>query len=45
MGHTSVLMKRLRNGKTETSLLVLAYNLKQVMQILGTRLLLAAMQT
>jgi hypothetical protein len=30
--------------KTEISLHVLAYNLKRVMQILGTRPLIAAMQ-
>ena len=45
MGSTHFLMKRLKNVKTEISLHVLAYNLKRVMQILGTRPLIAAMQT
>jgi transposase len=44
MGSTHFLMKRLNNVKTETSLHVLAYNLKRVMQVLGTRPLIAAMQ-
>ena len=44
MGHTHFLMKRLKNVKTETSLHVLAYNLKRVMQILGTGPLIAAIQ-
>jgi transposase len=45
MGSTHFLMKRLKNVKTEISLHVLAYNLKRVMQILGTKPLIAAMQT
>ena len=44
MGSTHFLMKRLRNVKTEISLHVLAYNLKRVMQTLGTRPLMAAIQ-
>ncbi len=45
MGSTHFLMKRLKNVKTEISLHVLAYNLKRVMMILGTRPLIAAIQT
>lgn len=45
MGSTHFLMKRLKNVKTEISLHVLAYNLKRVMAILGTRPLIAAIQT
>ena len=44
MGHTHFLMKRLGNVKTEIGLHILAYNLKRVMQILGTGPLIAAMQ-
>jgi len=44
MGHTHFLMKRLPNVKTEISLHPLAYNLKRVMQILGTASLIAAIQ-
>ena len=44
MGHTHFLMKRLRNVKTEISLHILAYNLKRVMQILGTGPLIAAIR-
>jgi len=44
MGSTHFLMKRLKNVKTEISLHVLAYNLKRVMQILGTRPLIAAIR-
>ena len=44
MGHTHFLMKRLGNVKTEIGLHILAYNLKRVMQILGIRPLIAAMQ-
>ncbi len=44
MGATHFLMKRLRNVKTEISLHVLAYNLKRVMQILGTGPLIAAIR-
>jgi transposase len=45
MGSTHVLKKRLTNVKTEISLHVLAYNMKRVMQILGTRPLMAAIRT
>lgn len=45
MGSTHFLMKRLKNVKTEISLHILAYNLKRVMQILGTRPLIAAIRT
>jgi hypothetical protein len=34
-------MKRIKNVKTEISLHILAYNLKRVMQILGTKPFLA----
>lgn len=44
MGATHFLMKRLKNVKTEISLHVLAYNLKRVMQVLGTGPLIAAMR-
>ena len=44
MGSTHFLMKRLENVKTEISLHVLAYNLKRVIQILGTGALVDAMQ-
>jgi hypothetical protein len=44
MGSTHFLTKRLKNVKTEISLYVLAYNLKRVMQILGTEPLIAAMR-
>lgn len=44
MGSTHFLMKRLKNVKTEIGLHVLAYNMKRVMQILGVRPLMAAMQ-
>jgi transposase len=37
-------MKRLKNVKTEISLHILAYNLKRVMQILGTGPLIAAIR-
>ena len=45
MGSTHFLMKRLKHVRTEISLHVLAYNLKRVTQILGTRTLIAAIQT
>jgi transposase len=45
MGSTHFLMKRLNNVKTEISLHVLAYNLKRVIQILGTGPLMAAIRT
>ena len=44
MGSTHFLMKRLTNVKTEISLHVLAYNLKRVMQILGTGPLISAIR-
>ena len=44
MGSTHFLMKRLENVKTEISLHVLAYNLKRVIQIVGTGPLVAAMR-
>jgi transposase len=42
MGSTHFLMKRRKNVKTEIGLHVLAYNLKRVMAILGTKPLIAA---
>ena len=45
MGSTHFLMKRLKHVRTEISLHVLAYNLKRVMQILGTGPLIAAIRT
>ena len=44
MGNPHLLMKRLKNVKTEIGLHVLAYNMKRVMQILGAQPLMAAMQ-
>ncbi|TFZ55762.1 hypothetical protein E4V01_21280 [Methylorubrum sp. Q1] len=44
MGATHFQMRRLRNVATETSLQVLAYNLKPVMAILGTGPLLTALR-
>jgi transposase len=44
MGHTHLLMRRLNNVKTEISLHVLAYNMKRVLQILGTGQLMTAMR-
>ena len=44
MGHTHFLTKTLPRVKTEMSLHVLAYNLKRVMNILGTEALLEAMR-
>lgn len=44
MGNPHLLMKRLKNVKTEISLHVLAYNMKRVLRILGARPLMAAMQ-
>ena len=43
-GSAHLLTKRLKNVKTEISLHVLAYNLKRVIAILGTKPLMAAMQ-
>ena len=42
-GSTHLLMKRLKNVKTEISLHVLAYNLKRVIAIRGAKPLIAAM--
>ena len=44
MGHTHFLMKRLPNVKTEISLHILAYNMKRVMAVLGTRPLMEAIR-
>jgi transposase len=43
-GSAHLLMKRLKNVKTEISLHVLAYNLKRVVAIVGTEPLMAAMR-
>jgi transposase len=45
MGNPHLLMRRLKNVKTEIGLHVLAYNMKRVMQVLGARPLMAAMQS
>jgi transposase len=42
MGHTHFLMKRLPNVKTEISLHILAYNMKRVMAVMGTKPLMEA---
>ena len=44
MGSTHFLTKSLKNVSTEMSLHVLAYNMKRVMKILGTKGLIQAMQ-
>jgi len=44
MGATHFLTKRLKNVSTEMSLHVLAYNMKRVMNILGTKGLIQAMR-
>jgi len=44
MGATHFLMKRLKNARTETAPNVLAYNLTRVMNIIGTRPLIAAIR-
>ena len=44
MGHTHFLMKRLPNVKTEISLHILAYNMKRVMAVLGTKPLMEAIR-
>jgi len=44
MGATHFLMKRKVNVTTEMSLHVLAYNMKRVMNIIGTGLLIAAIK-
>jgi len=43
MGATHFLTKKLKNVSTEMSLHVLAYNLKRVMNIVGTTTLMEAM--
>ena len=43
MGCRGILTRGLENVKTEMSLTVLAYNLKRVLNILGTRSLMGAM--
>ena len=45
MGATHFLMKTIPKVRTELSLHVLAYNLKRMLQLLGVRRLIAAMQT
>ena len=45
MGSTHFLTKTLRNVRTEISLCVLAYNMKRMIQIMGIKPLLAAIQT
>jgi hypothetical protein len=44
MGQTHFLMKRLPNVKTEISLHILAYNLKRVIAIFGSKPLMAAIK-
>jgi transposase len=44
MGATHFLMKRLKNVRTEMALSVLAYNLTRVINIMGVRPLIAAME-
>lgn len=44
MGHTHFLMRRLPNVKTEISLHILAYNMKRVMAVLGTKPLMEAIR-
>jgi transposase len=44
MGHTHFLMKRLPNVRTEISLHILAYNMKRVMAVLGTKPLMEAIR-
>ena len=44
IGSTHFLTKRVKNVRTEISLYVLAYNLKRMIAILGTKSLMAAMQ-
>ena len=45
MGHSHFLLKRLPNVKTEISLHILAYNMKRVMAVLGTKPLIQALRT
>ena len=44
MGATNLLMKRLKNVRTEMALSVLAYNFARVMNILGTGPLIQALR-
>ena len=44
MGHTHFLTRRLPNVKTEISLHILAYNMKRVMAVLGTKPLMEAIR-
>jgi hypothetical protein len=44
MGHTHFLTKTLPRIRTEMGLHVLAYNMKRMMAIMGTKTLLAAMR-
>ena len=44
MGHTHFLMKRLPDVKTEISLHILAYSMKRVMAVLGTKPLMEAIR-
>lgn len=44
MGHTHFLMKRLPNVKTDISLHILAYNMKRVVAVLGTKALMNAIR-
>ncbi len=44
MGHTHFLMKRRPNVKTEISLHILAYNMKRVMAVPGTKPLMEAIR-
>jgi hypothetical protein len=45
MGYTHFLTKTLPRVSTEMSLNVLAYNMKRVVAIMGTKTLIAAIQT
>lgn len=45
MGSTHFLTKTLKNVRTEMSLCVLAYNMKRMIQIMGTQPLIAAIRT
>lgn len=43
MGATHFLMRPFKNVRTETALLVLAYNIKRMLSMMGTRGLMAAL--
>jgi hypothetical protein len=45
MGTAPFLMKRLKNAKTEMALSVLAYNLKRMINIFGTKRLISAISS